>query len=89
MQQQQVEIVNKLGLHARAAAKLVSTASKFASDTSLEFGSQTANAKSIMSVMMLAAAKGSTVTVCCDGKDEQLALQAVVDLISDYFGEEE
>ena len=89
MQQQQVEIVNKLGLHARAAAKLVSTASKYASRTTLEFGSQTADAKSIMSVMMLAAAKGSVVTVCCDGDDEQRALQAIVDLISEYFGEEE
>lgn len=89
MQQQQVEIVNKLGLHARAAAKLVSTASRFASETSLELGSQTADAKSIMSVMMLAAAKGSVVTVCSNGSDEQQALQAIVDLIADFFGEEE
>jgi len=89
MQQQQVEIVNKLGLHARAAAKLVSTAAAFGSNISLEFGSQTADAKSIMSVMMLAAAKGSLVTISCEGSDEQQAMQALVELIADYFGEEE
>ncbi|NND00583.1 MAG: HPr family phosphocarrier protein [Gammaproteobacteria bacterium] len=89
MQEQQVEIVNKLGLHARAAAKLVSTAAAYSSRVTLKFGGQSADAKSIMSVMMLAAAKGSVITISCDGKDEQAALTALVDLIGDYFGEEE
>jgi len=89
MQEQQIEIINKLGLHARAAAKLVSTASRFSSQVTLKFGSQNADAKSIMSVMMLAAAKGSIISIRCEGADEQQAMQALSDLINDYFGEEE
>ncbi len=88
MVEQQVEIINKLGLHARAAAKLVSTAAGFASQVSLQFAGNTADAKSIMSVMMLAAAQGSLVTVICEGDDEQAALAAIVALIDDYFGED-
>ena len=88
MQQQEIEIINKLGLHARAAAKLVSTAARFSSSISLQLGSQQADAKSIMAVMMLAAAKGSIVEIQCQGKDEENAMQALVDLINDYFGEE-
>ena len=89
MQEQQIEIINKLGLHARAAAKLVSTASRFGSKVTVSLGSQEADAKSIMAVMMLAAAKGSVINIVCDGDDEQLAMQALTELISDYFGEEE
>lgn len=89
MQEQQIEIINKLGLHARAAAKLVSTAARFSSKVTLKFGSQDADAKSIMSVMMLAAAKGSVIDIQCEGADEQAAMQSLVELISDYFGEEE
>lgn len=89
MAEQEIEIINRLGLHARAAAKLVNTAAKFASQSTLIFGSQEADCKSIMSVMMLAAAKGSTVTVRCEGSDEQLALTEITELINDYFGEEE
>lgn len=89
MIEREIEIVNKLGLHARAAAKLVSTAASFASKVSLDFAGKTADAKSIMSVMMLAAAKGSTITISCEGKDEQLAMDALVDLIEHYFGEDE
>lgn len=89
MVEQQIEIINKLGLHARAAAKLVKTASGFGSSVTLIFGDQQADAKSIMSVMMLAAAQGSTVEIKCDGSDEQAALDALTDLINDYFGEEE
>ncbi|MBT8114582.1 MAG: HPr family phosphocarrier protein [Arenicella sp.] len=89
MQQQQVEIINKLGLHARAAAKLVSTAGKFASSVSLKLGSQEADAKSIMAVMMLAASRGTVVEISCEGEDEVEAMQALVELINDYFGEDE
>ena len=89
MQEQQVEIINKLGLHARAAAKLVSTASRFSSKVTIRFGSQEADAKSIMSVMMLAAAKGSVICIQTEGKDEHSAMQALIELINDFFGEEE
>lgn len=89
MQQQEIKIINKLGLHARAAAKLVSTAGRFSSRVSLKLGSQEADAKSIMAVMMLAAAKGSLVEISCDGRDEDQAMQALVELIDDYFGEDE
>jgi phosphocarrier protein HPr len=89
MLKQQIEIVNKLGLHARAAAKLVRTAAAFGSRVELEFSGQTADAKSIMSVMMLAAAQGSHIDISCDGQDEQAAMGALINLIEDYFGEEE
>ena len=86
---QKIEITNKLGLHARAAAKLVSTAAKFESEVMVHFADQNADAKSIMSVMMLAAAKGSVLTINCDGVDEQNAMRALTTLIDDLFGEEE
>lgn len=89
MLEKEIEIVNKLGLHARAAAKLVSTAASFGSQVSLSFGKQQADAKSIMSVMMLAAAKGSIVRLRCEGEDEELAMLALEDLIGNYFGEEQ
>lgn len=85
----QLEIVNKLGLHARAAAKLVSTASQFSSDVHIEKNGHTVNGKSIMGVMMLAAAKGSIVTVTVDGEDEAAAMGTIETLIADYFGEGE
>lgn len=88
MQEKELEIINKLGLHARAAAKLVSTAAGFGSRITLQHGGNSADAKSIMSVMMLAAAKGSVVKVTCEGEDEVAAMQAIEDLIGDYFGEE-
>lgn len=89
MVEKSTEIINKLGLHARAAAKLVNTANQFASKIEIEFAGQTADAKSIMAVMMLAAAKGSMVTIQASGNDEQNALDAVCGLIEDYFGEDE
>ena len=89
MVEQEIEIINKLGLHARAAAKLVSTAASFSSQVTLNFSSQQADAKSIMAVMMLAAAQGSVVTIVCEGNDEAAAMTALTDLINDYFGEEE
>jgi phosphocarrier protein len=89
MLEQQIEIVNKLGLHARASAKLVSTAARFGCRVEVEFGSHTADAKSIMSVMMLAASVGSVVVVRTNGADEQAAMDAVTALINNYFDEEE
>ena len=89
MLEQQLEIVNKLGLHARAAAKLVSTAASYGSKTTVSFAGQDADAKSIMAVMMLAAAKGSQITLRCEGRDEAEAMQAIKSLIEDYFGEDE
>ena len=88
MIEQQVEIVNKLGLHARAAAKLVNTAAAYGSEVKLQLNGNTADAKSIMSVMMLAAAQGSLITIQCEGDDEQAAMFALVELINDFFGED-
>ncbi len=82
-------IINKLGLHARASAKLTQLAGKFACEVWMSKGSRRINAKSIMGVMMLAAGKGSTVTVETDGKDEAEAMEALLALIADYFGEGE
>lgn len=89
MLQQDVEIINKLGLHARASAKLSQTANQFKSDVSLGRNGNKVNAKSIMGVMMLAAAKGTSITVETNGPDEAAAMQAVLDLIHDKFGEGE
>jgi phosphocarrier protein len=87
--QAEIEIVNKLGLHARASAKLTQTASRFASEVWLSRNGRRVNAKSIMGVMMLAAGKGSKIAVETTGADEQAALDAIVALISDKFGEGE
>lgn len=89
MLEQPLEIINKLGLHARASAKLVSTASAYASRVEIEFGAQKADAKSIMSIMMLAASQGSKIVLRTDGKDEQTAMDAVAGLINNYFDEEQ
>lgn len=89
MLERQIEIVNKLGLHARAAAKLVNTAASHASNIEIELAGQTADAKSIMAVMMLAASKGSVISIRCEGNDQEAAMLALVNLIEDYFGEEE
>jgi phosphocarrier protein HPr len=83
------EIVNKLGLHARASAKLTQTASTFASEIWLTRNGRRVNAKSIMGVMMLAAGKGSSVTVEAEGADAEAALAAILQLIGDKFGEGE
>ena len=85
----ETEIINKLGLHARASAKLTQLAGSFESDVWMEKGSRRINAKSIMGVMMLAAGKGSTVTIETEGEDEQEALDAILELIADKFGEGE
>ncbi len=89
MLQHEAQIINKLGLHARASAKLTQVASGFASEVWLSRNGKRVNAKSIMGVMMLAAAKGSTVQIQTDGSDETQAMQALLDLINDKFGEGE
>ena len=80
-------IINKLGLHARAAACFVKCASDFNSDISVKHGSKEVNGKSIMGIMMLAACKGSKLTITATGYDESQALDALEALILSYFGE--
>ena len=89
MARAEIEISNKLGLHARASAKLTQLAGSFASEVWIEKGTRRINAKSIMGVMMLAAGKGSKVVVETEGDDEQEALDAILKLIADKFGEGE
>ena len=89
MIKQEITIINKLGLHARASSKLTQTASQFSCDIWVEKSGRRVNAKSIMGVMMLAAAKGSTITIDADGVDENVAMAALQALINDYFGEGE
>ena len=84
-----IEIPNKLGLHARASAKLTQLASSFESEVWLEKGPRRINAKSIMGVMMLAAGKGASIVVETTGSDEDEAMVALLKLITDKFGEEE
>lgn len=83
-----VDIVNRLGLHARAAAKLVTLASKFACDVRVRKDAREVSGKSIMGVMMLAAAQGSQVTLIAEGEDAPLALDELSALIADRFGED-
>ena len=83
------EIVNKLGLHARAAAKLTHVASSFQSEIWISRSGRRVNAKSIMGVMMLAAGKGSSVLIEANGTDADAALKALQDLIASKFGEGE
>ena len=89
MLKQSIEIINKLGLHARASSKLTQTASQFQSEVWVSKDGKRINGKSIMGLMMLAAAKGSTIELETDGPDEAAAMQALVALINDYFGEGE
>ena len=84
-----ITISNKLGLHARASAKLTKLAGSFSSEIHLSRNNRRVNAKSIMGVMMLAAGKGSTVIVETDGADEQAASEALLELIANRFGEAE
>jgi phosphocarrier protein HPr len=89
MQLRQIEIVNKLGLHARASAKLTQLAGRYRSEVWISRDGRRVNAKSIMGVMMLAAAKGSVVILEIDGPDENEALSALVQLIEGRFEETE
>ena len=86
--QQEFEIVNKLGLHARASALFVKTASRFQSEVKLAREGVEVNGKSIMGIMMLAAAKGTVVRLTVEGPDEAEGFQVIGDLIKDGFGEE-
>ena len=85
----ETEIINKLGLHARASAKLTQLAGQFKAEVWMEKGSRRVNAKSIMGVMMLAAGKGSQVVVETSGSDAPAAMEALLALIADRFGEGE
>ena len=89
MIKRQIEVINKLGLHARAATRLVNKASGFESDILLERDGQQVDAKSIMGIMMLAASQGTELEIIVDGTDEQQALDAIVRLFCARFGEEE
>lgn len=89
MQQLTIKLVNKLGLHARAAAKLVNTTSTFAADIHIHKNSQSANSKSIMAVMMLAASCGTELVFTATGRDEEQALDAIKILINNRFDEPE
>ncbi len=89
MLQREVDIINKLGLHARASAKLTQVAGKFKSEVWVSRNGRRVNAKSIMGVMMLAAAKGSKIVVETSGPDEEAAMQTLAQLIADRFGEDE
>ena len=82
-----ITISNKLGLHARASAKLTQLAAKYQCDVTMARNNRKVNAKSIMGVMMLAAGKGAKVTFETSGPDEDEALAAIVALVNDYFGE--
>ncbi len=84
-----IAIINKLGLHARAAAKFVSTASRYESDVRVACDERQADGKSIMSIMMLAAPQGTSIELQADGPDEQEAINVLVDLIKNRFEEEE
>jgi phosphocarrier protein HPr len=89
MLQSKIEIANKLGLHARASAKLTQLAGQFKSEVWLTRQGRKVNAKSIMGVMMLAAAKGTQVEIETNGADEEAAMKALTNLIQDKFGEGE
>ena len=89
MIQQELEIINKLGLHARASAKFTQLAAKFQSVVWLTRNARRVNAKSIMGVMMLAAGKGAKVTLEADGSDEKNCIDALVALVNNRFGEGE
>jgi phosphocarrier protein len=89
MQHSEIVIVNKLGLHARAAAKIVYLASSFKCNVALRFGNRRANARNILAVMLLAASAGATITIETSGPDEREAMTAVTRLVSERFGEAE
>ncbi len=89
MQNQEALIINKLGLHARASAKLTQLASQYPCEVWMSRNGKRINAKSIMGVMMLAAAKGTTVSIETNGEREEEAMTALLALINDYFGEGE
>ncbi len=88
MIERDLEIVNRLGLHARAAAKLVHTAGRFACDVRLIMDGEAVDAKSILGLMALGAAQGTRISIVCDGEDEDAAVAALTELIDGRFGED-
>lgn len=89
MQEKQVTIINRLGLHARAAAKFVTLASSFSSEVDVSKDGQTVNGKSIMGVMMLAASRGTSLLITTRGEDEDTAANRLEELVQEKFGEAE
>ena len=89
MRSEKAVIINKLGLHARAAAKLVDTTARYQSKIEITFNGKTVDGKSIMSVMLLAAGIGSELEISASGHDEDRALEGVLEIIANRFGEEE
>lgn len=89
MIKEQITIINKLGLHARAAAKLIATTGRFGCDIRITKDGREVDAKSIMAVMMLAAAKGTELSITTEGEDEVAAMHAMKTLINNRFDEEE
>lgn len=89
METVRIQLINKLGLHARAASKLSSTCARFASKTSVTKDGKAVDGKSIMALMLLAAPVGTWLDILCDGHDEKEAMQAITTLINDRFGEAE
>lgn len=89
MLEESITIINKLGLHARAAGKLVETTSRFSSDITIEKDGRNVDGKSIMAMMMLAASKGTDIKIKTNGEDEEEAIKAIIALIHDRFGEDE
>lgn len=89
MQEKSITIINKLGLHARAAGKLVETTSRFTCDITIEKEGRNVDGKSIMAMMMLAAGKGTEIHIKTNGDDEIEALDAIIELINNRFGEDE
>ena len=88
MTERDLQITNRLGLHARAAAKLVHTAGRFRCDVTLVKNGEAVDGKSILGIMALGAEQGSTISILCDGEDEDEAVAAIAGLIEDRFGEE-
>lgn len=89
MAQRNVELVNRLGLHARAAAKFVNVSSSFTSEITVQYNDEEVNGKSILGLLLLAAPCGSMLTVRASGEDEESALEAIAELVSGRFGEPE
>jgi len=89
MLEEHVEIINKLGMHARAATKFANTANQFSASVQIALEEKLIDGKSIMSLMLLAASQGSHLTLLTEGTDEQEAMQALTTLIADRFEEEE
>jgi phosphocarrier protein len=89
MIEKNVTIINKLGLHARAAAKLIGVTGKFGCDIKITKDGKTVDAKSIMAIMMLAASQGTDLLIQTDGDDETAAMDAVIEIINNRFDEEE